>query len=45
MVDRALIASKLTELADRIGRVRQHRTSTSANLAAQRDAFDLVAFT
>lgn len=44
MVDRALIASKLTDLADRIARVRQHRTSTSAELAVHRDASDLVAF-
>lgn len=44
MVDRALIASKLADLADRISRVRQHRAATPAELAAHRDASDLVAF-
>lgn len=44
MVDRALIASKLTDLADRIARVRQHSASTASKLAAHRDASDLVAF-
>jgi len=44
VVDRTLIASKLADLADRIARVRQHRTSTSSELASHRDAADLVAF-
>ena len=44
MVDRTLIASKLADLADRIARVRQHRTSTPEELANHRDASDLVAF-
>jgi hypothetical protein len=38
------MAAKLAELEDRIERVRSHRTATADELAAQRDALDLVAF-
>ena len=44
MVDLALMAAKLAELEDRIERVHVHRTATADELAAQRDALDLVAF-
>lgn len=44
MVDRTLIASKLSDLADRIARIRKHRRSTVGELTADRDASDLVAF-
>jgi uncharacterized protein YutE (UPF0331/DUF86 family) len=44
MVDRDLIAAKLGELALRVGRVRRHRPASAAELAADPDAFDLVAF-
>jgi hypothetical protein len=35
MVDRSLIASKLTELADRIARVRRHRAASVTDLAVK----------
>jgi uncharacterized protein YutE (UPF0331/DUF86 family) len=44
MVDRDLIATKLAELARRVERVRRHRPATAEALAADPDAFDLVAF-
>ena len=44
MVDADVIAAKLRELADRIGRVRAHRPIDAATLAADRDALDLVSF-
>jgi uncharacterized protein YutE (UPF0331/DUF86 family) len=44
MVDPDLVASKLTELADRVERVRSHRTATADELGADRDKLDLVAF-
>ena len=44
MVNRTLISSKLAELADRVARVRKHRTPTADGLRADRDAADLVAF-
>jgi len=44
MVDRDLVASKLSELADRLARVRAHRKTTADDLGRDRDALDLVAF-
>jgi uncharacterized protein YutE (UPF0331/DUF86 family) len=44
MVDRDLVASKLSELADRLERVRARRVATVQELARDRDALDLVAF-
>ncbi len=44
MVDLDLIAAKLGELADRIARVRAARPASAAELAADRDALDLVSF-
>lgn len=44
MVDVTRIATKLAELSDRLGRVRQHAKPTAEDLAADRDAMDLVAF-
>lgn len=44
MVDATRIATKLADLADRIERVRLHAKPTSEDLAADRDALDLVAF-
>jgi uncharacterized protein YutE (UPF0331/DUF86 family) len=44
MVDRDLIAGKLSELADHLGRVRARRTTTVEELRRDRDALDLVAF-
>jgi uncharacterized protein YutE (UPF0331/DUF86 family) len=44
MVDADVIAAKLRELADRIGRVRAHRPGDAATLATDRDARDLVSF-
>lgn len=39
-----MIAAKLAEVGDRIGRVREHRPADAETLAADRDAFDLVSF-
>lgn len=44
MVDQDVIAAKLGELADRVGRVRRHCPADAQALADDRDAFDLVAF-
>lgn len=44
MVDETVLAAKLAELADRIGRVRHHRPADTETLAADRDVFDLVSF-
>jgi uncharacterized protein YutE (UPF0331/DUF86 family) len=44
VVDRQVVAAKLAELADRLARVRKHCPATPAELAADRDALDLVAF-
>ena len=44
MVDIDVIAAKLADLRDRIGRVEAHRTADADSLARDRDALDLVAF-
>ena len=44
MVDPDLVASKLSELADHLERVRTRRKATAEELAEDRDALDLVAF-
>lgn len=44
MVDPNLVAAKLAELDERVERVRAHRTSTDAELAADRDKLDIVSF-
>lgn len=44
MVNPSVVAAKLAELAVRVSRVRQHAAPSSAQLAANADALDLVAF-
>ena len=44
MVDPDLVASKLSDLADHLERVRIRRKATAEELAGDRDALDLVAF-
>jgi uncharacterized protein YutE (UPF0331/DUF86 family) len=44
MVNRNLLAAKLTELAERIARARKHCPATPDALRADRDALDLVSF-
>ena len=44
MVDPDLVASKLSDLADHLQRVRIRRKATAEGLAGDRDALDLVAF-
>lgn len=44
MVDENVIAAKLAEVADRIGRVRRHRAESAQALADDQDAFELVSF-
>jgi uncharacterized protein YutE (UPF0331/DUF86 family) len=44
VVDRDLLAAKLAELADRIGRVRARCPATADELRADRDALDVVSF-
>ncbi|MBV8201173.1 MAG: DUF86 domain-containing protein [Acidobacteria bacterium] len=44
MVDAAVIAAKLRELAGRIDRVAAHRPADAESLARDRDALDLVSF-
>jgi hypothetical protein len=44
VVDLTVLANKLTELQDRIERVRAHCPATAEALANDRDALDLTAF-
>jgi uncharacterized protein YutE (UPF0331/DUF86 family) len=44
MVDANVIVAKLAELADRVSRVRSRAKATPAELAADRDALDIVSF-
>ncbi len=44
MVDLGLLSTKLAELADRVKRVREKCPSKATELAADRDALDLVSF-
>jgi len=44
MVNRSLLSSKLTDLADRLTRVRAHGARSVEELKADRDAFDIVSF-
>lgn len=44
MVNKDLLAAKLTELADRIERVRSHTPESAEALRIDRDKLDLVAF-
>jgi uncharacterized protein YutE (UPF0331/DUF86 family) len=44
MLDHDLVASKLSELADRLERVRTRRKASADELGRDRDALDLVAF-
>jgi len=44
MVNRTLLSVKLSELADRVGRVRRHRKPSVEELRQDRDAAELVAF-
>ena len=44
MVNRNLLSSKLTELADRLNRVRPFGALSVEELTANRDAFDLASF-
>lgn len=44
MVDPDLLAAKLTELQDRVARVREHVPEDREALGADRDALDLVSF-
>lgn len=44
MVQLEIVRRKLAELDDRVARVRAHRRATAAELAADRDSLDLVAF-
>jgi len=44
LVDRDLIAAKLTELADRVERVRLHAPASAEELRTNRDALELVSF-
>jgi uncharacterized protein YutE (UPF0331/DUF86 family) len=44
MVDPGLVASKLSELADHLERVRARRKATADELGRDRDALDLVSF-
>jgi uncharacterized protein YutE (UPF0331/DUF86 family) len=44
VVDRDLVATKLAELADRIGRVKANRPPDPQALGRDRNALDLVAF-
>ena len=44
IVDRDLVASKLSELAEHVARVRTRRKAAAAELHRDRDALDLVAF-
>jgi uncharacterized protein YutE (UPF0331/DUF86 family) len=44
MVDRNVVAMKLGELGDRLGRVRSHCPGNPEDLAADLDALDIVSF-
>jgi uncharacterized protein YutE (UPF0331/DUF86 family) len=44
MVNRDRVAAKVSELSDRVSRVKQHCPASPADLAANRDALDLVSF-
>jgi uncharacterized protein YutE (UPF0331/DUF86 family) len=44
MVNADLVASKLAELAARVDQVRRHARATADDLAADRDALDIVSF-
>jgi len=44
VVNRTLVAAKLAELAERVGRARKHCPPTAEALRADRDALDLVSF-
>jgi uncharacterized protein YutE (UPF0331/DUF86 family) len=44
VVNRDILAAKLAELSDRVGRVRAHRPDDPEGLTADRDALDLVSF-
>jgi uncharacterized protein YutE (UPF0331/DUF86 family) len=44
MVDADLVSAKLAELTDRLARVRRHRRPSAQDLAADRDALELVSF-
>ncbi len=44
MANKDLLASRLAELSDRFGRVRMHAPASATQLAANRDALDLVSF-
>ncbi|HEY3234622.1 MAG TPA: DUF86 domain-containing protein [Polyangiaceae bacterium] len=44
MVNRDLVAAKLTELSDRVARIRARAKATADELASDRDALDLVSF-
>lgn len=44
MVNKDLVAAKLSELVDRIARARQHCPTDATQLASDRDALDLVSF-
>jgi uncharacterized protein YutE (UPF0331/DUF86 family) len=44
MVNRDRVAAKVSELSDRVSRVKQHCPASPTDLAANRDALDLVSF-
>jgi uncharacterized protein YutE (UPF0331/DUF86 family) len=44
MVNRDLVAAKVSELSDRVSRAKLHCLATPEELAANRDALDLVSF-
>lgn len=44
MVDRKVVTAKLSDLADRVARARAHAKASADELAADRDALDLVSF-
>jgi uncharacterized protein YutE (UPF0331/DUF86 family) len=44
MVDKDLLTAKLIELAARVAQIRRHVPASAAELAADRDALDIVSF-
>ncbi len=44
MVDKDLLAANLIELSDRLAQMRRHVPGTASELAADRDALDIVSF-